>query len=164
MLSCFSLFMFISHVICILLFCVIGRLVLDDHDWKNRLPPQPPSSDGSDENISSDPDVIVSLLAIVIATPGSWLVFVLAIRLDGFLQGDWKIWGVLFRCFGLLGNGLAAAAAAGTALHLRYEYINAVSMMGIYGVGSVIVVGCLAAFILGFRMLILIMAPRCNED
>ncbi|KAH8825710.1 hypothetical protein DL96DRAFT_1817196 [Flagelloscypha sp. PMI_526] len=123
----------------ILIVSLIGRRVLDAIHWKYTLPPRPPSPDGSDQAITEL--LMSSSLAGLFAGPGFWVAFFLHRGLINRANEDWAYFALLLEIFGVLVNGLAAVAASAAALHPRFQYIEAVSMAGMYGVGSGIIVG-----------------------
>ncbi|KAH8825702.1 hypothetical protein DL96DRAFT_121423 [Flagelloscypha sp. PMI_526] len=124
--------------------CLMGRFALDAGHWKYELAPLPSSSNDSDRKNGRGPDLVAAVLASFLIVPGCRLVWLIVL---GRLHEDHSQrdkWLLFFGCCGLLGNGLIAVAASGAALHPRYENIDAVSMMGIYGVGSLTLLGSFA--------------------
>ncbi|KAH8813751.1 hypothetical protein DL96DRAFT_1821002 [Flagelloscypha sp. PMI_526] len=110
-----------------------GRAVLDAHHWKYSLPPVPPNPDGT--TTKQDGDSITAAIAGVIAVPGFSLIPLLGVQLDTWFrnkEGLLVFLGIVWT----FGNGLASVAASGAAMHARFDYINAISMMGLFGIGT----------------------------
>jgi hypothetical protein len=137
-----------AHVLYIVTVGWIGRSTLDDYHWRYTIPEELMVIDSHGEMVLPPGDDITGVLAGFLALPGCWLIWLAGEKVrDQYPRDEFSI-KFLMGCAMII-NGLASVGAAGAAMHRRFHYINAISMMGIFGTGTLVAfAGLIGVFLL----------------